>query len=413
MSEDLAHRIDVLQKRAVALKSGTAWRSENEMEEIVAEVRAVVEQLRETQHQLVESRKETELGESWLRSLVNTTQDAVVSIDREGRIVLFNPAAERIFGYTIEEIHGAKVNILMPMPYAAEHDSYIERYEKTGEAHSIGRIRTVEARRKDGGIFPIELSVAEVEKDDKVHYAAFIRDISEKTRLQELLIEKERLAMAGTVASGMAHEIGNPLNGMYMMVQMLERKLVEQNSGENIVARVSTIRDEIRRLTDILGDFRSLARRETYNFMPTALAALCSEIMLLAEQELKEARVQVESMFADDLPHVPADRDKLKQALVNLCKNAIEAMPNGGTLRLGGYPLEDRAVLEIADTGVGIKAGIDVFAPFVTTKAKGTGLGLMLTRKIVLDHGGTIAYTSEFGRGTIFKISLPLTRTSP
>ena len=123
---------------------------------------------------------EVRRGQAWLQSLIETTQDAVLSIDRQGRVVLFNPAAERIFGYTRDEVIGQKVNMLMAEPYATEHDEYIARYERTGEARAIGRIRTVTARRKNGEPFPIELSVTEIAVDQDVHYAAFIRDIRKK-----------------------------------------------------------------------------------------------------------------------------------------------------------------------------------------------------------------------------------------
>jgi two-component system sensor kinase FixL len=142
--------------------------------------------------------REIRRNANWLASLIETTQDAVVSIDRRGCIVLFNGAAERVFGYGADEIVGRKVNDLMAEPYATEHDEYIARYEKTGEARAIGRIRTVTARRKDGEPFPIELSVTEIAVDQDAHYAAFIRDISEKTRLQSQLVDSERLAAIGT-----------------------------------------------------------------------------------------------------------------------------------------------------------------------------------------------------------------------
>ncbi|MDH3445687.1 MAG: PAS domain S-box protein, partial [Deltaproteobacteria bacterium] len=133
-------------------------------------------------------------SEEWLRALIDTTQDAVISIDRKGQVVLFNPSAERMFGYRRQEIVGQKVNLLMAEPYSVEHEGYIARYERTGDARAIGRIRTVQAKRKNGEVFPIELSVTEIPSDDEVHYAAFIRDISEKAKLQAKTIENERLA---------------------------------------------------------------------------------------------------------------------------------------------------------------------------------------------------------------------------
>ena len=124
-----------------------------------------------------------------------------------------------------DEVIGQKVNMLMAEPYATEHDEYIARYESTGEARAIGRIRTVTARRKNGEPFPIELSVTEIAVDQDVHYAAFIRDISEKTRLQGQLLESERLAAIGTTAAKIGHELANPLNGMSLTIQLLEQRL--------------------------------------------------------------------------------------------------------------------------------------------------------------------------------------------
>jgi PAS domain S-box-containing protein len=202
--------------------------------------------------------------EAWLRSLVETTQDAVISIDQAGLMDQFNPAAERIFGYTRAEVYGQKVNLLMPEPYRSEHDNYITDYEHTRQARAIGRIRTVTAQRKNGEIFPIELSVTELKMDQKVRYGAFIRDISEKVRLQEQLVERERLAAVGTIAAKLAHEIGNPLNGMSMNVQLLERRLTrnDNDGDERSLGYIRNIQGEIDRLTLLLQDFRAMSRRQ-------------------------------------------------------------------------------------------------------------------------------------------------------
>ncbi|MCS6926003.1 MAG: PAS domain S-box protein, partial [Candidatus Binatia bacterium] len=167
---------------------------------------------------------ERERTQATFRSLIQTTQDAVIVIDRHSRIELFNPAAERIFGYTSAEVVGQHVRILMPEPYASEHDGYLARYEQTGEARAIGRTRTVVARRKGGEVFPMEISLAEVRVGSDVRYGAFIRDISDKVRLQEQLLERERLAAIGTTAAKLVHEIGNPLNSMFMAAQLLQRR---------------------------------------------------------------------------------------------------------------------------------------------------------------------------------------------
>ncbi|MGN6735343.1 MAG: PAS domain S-box protein, partial [Candidatus Binatia bacterium] len=227
-------------------------------------------------------------SEAWLRNLVATTQDAVVSIDRRGCVVLFNQSAERIFGYKAGEIVGRKVNVLMGDPYAAEHDGYIERYENTGEPRAIGRIRTVTARKKDGTLFPIELSVTEIDIDQNVHYAAFIRDISDKVELQKQLMESEKLAAIGGTAAKIGHEIANPLNGIYLTLQLVEQRLSRQASvDERVIADVTRIKKEIGRLNQLVQEFRTLSRQQDYHFRPMNVAPLLNETLDLQQLVLE------------------------------------------------------------------------------------------------------------------------------
>ena len=214
-----------------------------------------------------------------LRALIEATQDAVVFIDRQARIVIFNPAAERVFGYSQADVQGQKVNMLMAEPYASEHDGYIARYESTGEPHAIGRIRTVSARRKNGETFPIELSVTQLAAGEEVNYAAFIRDISEKVKLQKQAVENERLATIGTMAAKFGHELGNPLNGMSLTIQLLEQRLkrLAESTDDQVSSTVVRLKSEISRLNSLLQDFRSLSRKETYNFQSTNLSGLVGE----------------------------------------------------------------------------------------------------------------------------------------
>ena len=346
---------------------------------------------------------------SWLERLIDTTQDAVVSIDRRGCVMLFNAAAERVFGYSAREITGHKVNDLMAEPYASEHDQYIERYEKTGEAHAIGRIRTVTAKRKNGELFPIELSVTEIEADDDVHYAAFIRDISEKARLHAQLVENERLVAIGTTAAKIGHELANPLNGMSLTIQLLEQRLRKQSNllDTQITSTVNRLHTEVSRLSTLLEQFRSLSRREKFDFQRTTLTALVGEAIEIEMPRYAELGIQVECSFPSNLPTITVDIDKMKQVIFNLIKNAVEAMAGGGRISIKGSASENSIVLEISDTGTGIPAGIDIFEPFFTTKPQGTGIGLSVVQQIVSAHGGSISYSSEHGKGTTFVITLP------
>jgi PAS domain S-box-containing protein len=350
-----------------------------------------------------------ERSESWLRNLIATTQDAVVAIDRRGRIVLFNSSAERIFGYRAEEIIGEKVNRLMAEPYASEHDEYIARYERTGEARAIGRIRTVTAKRQDGALFPIELSATEIAVDQETHYAAFIRDISEKTRLQEKLLESERLAAIGNTAAKIGHEIANPLNGIYLTLQLIEQRLLRRpEPDEGSLSNVTRVKKEVARLNQLLQEFRTLARQQSYDFRPMHLPGLIGDVVDLQQPLLESQGIVVERKIPVDVPPLRVDEDKFKQALLNLLKNAAEAMPGGGVLTIAVTRQNEDVVIEVADTGVGIVPGTDVFAPFVTTKKEGTGLGLLIVRQIVAAHGGRISYESQPGKGTTFRLTLPL-----
>jgi signal transduction histidine kinase len=291
------------------------------------------------------------------------------------------------------------------------HDDYVERYEQTREPRAIGRIRTVAARRKNGEVFPIELSVTEVEVDEEVRYGAFIRDISERVRLQEQLIERERLAAIGTTAAKFAHEVGNPLNGMYMTAQLLERRLAKQGEAldKRVRSSLQNLMSEIIRLNQLLREFRALSRRRDLDLRSTALDVLVTETLAAAGPNYAARGIRVEQLFPADLPMVMVDGDKLKQVLLNLCKNAAEAMPQGETLTVRAHNSGEEVRLEVADTGVGIPAGVNIFEPFTTTKSEGTGLGLTIAQQIVAAHGGTITYTSEPGKGTTFTLVLPLT----
>jgi two-component system, LuxR family, sensor kinase FixL len=352
---------------------------------------------------------EVRRSQAWLQSLIETTQDAVLSIDRQGRIVLFNPAAEYIFGYSRDEVLGQKVNMLMAEPYATEHDEYIARYEKTGEARAIGRIRTVTARRKSGELFPIELSVTEIALDKEVHYAAFIRDISEKARLQTQLVENERLAAIGSTAARIGHELANPLNGMSLTIQLLEQRVnaLSGEAGNRLSPTVKRLRDEISRLQKLVTEFATISRKEKYVFRPINFMELIEDVIELQSAHLSQNGIEIQTSLASDLPILNIDGDKIKQALLNLIKNAGEAMPHGGRLSIEASKSGDAVIVEISDTGEGIPLDIDAFQPFVTTKKQGTGVGLVVVRQILTAHGGTVSYQSTVGQGTIFRLELP------
>ena len=345
--------------------------------------------------------------DSDVAKIVQATQDGFVTIDADSRIVAFNDAAERMFGYKADEVAGQDVKLLMPEPYAREHAGYIKRYEETGEPHAIGRIRTVMGKRKDGEEFPIELSVTQIGEGNAAQYGAFIRDISEKVRLQRELLDRERLATIGTTAAKFAHEVSNPLNGMFTQVQLMQRRLARaENPDERLQRGVEMLLRDIDRLNGLLDEFRSLSRRPHMDARPTDLVALCRELVMVEGPRMAEVNVKIEQKLEDGVPAVRADADKIKQVLLNLCKNAAEAMPDGGTVTVTAHVHDDRVALKIADTGQGIPDGLDIFAPFATSKPEGTGLGLPIVRQIITAHGGALHCDSDES-GTTFTVELP------
>ena len=239
------------------------------------------------------------------------------------------------------------------------------------------------------------------------------QSIIERARAEEKAFHSERLAAVGTTVAKIAHELANPLNGIYAGIQLGELFLKEPEIRRDaLTSLMANIKGEFDRLKSLLEELRSSTSKRKLNLEPTDLRALTEKFLSLQALEYERRRVKVVQDFAFDLSNVMADEDALTQVLLNLCKNSVEAMPEGGALTLRGINSGDHVVLEVIDTGSGISDGIDVFKPFDTTKSHGTGIGLAIVREIVALHEGNIDYTSEQGRGTTFRINLPAANES-
>jgi signal transduction histidine kinase len=251
-------------------------------------------------------------------------------------------------------------------------------------------------------VFPIELSVTDVGGSTNLRYAAFIRDVSAAQRMQRELVKKERLAAVGMGTSVLVHEIGNPLNNMFLSAQAMERSL--RKDGHRAHQRSLVITEEIRRLARLLDEFRGRGRQASESSL-IDLGELAQEVLASLVDSLQG--IGTELAVTHGLAAFRGQRDKLKQVLVNLCKNAIEAMPAGGSLTVGASSQGNQLVLFVQDTGPGIPEGMDVFQPFQTTKNYGTGIGLPVVRQIVESSGGSIDYKSQPEQGTRFTVTLP------
>jgi signal transduction histidine kinase len=235
-------------------------------------------------------------------------------------------------------------------------------------------------------------------------------------KLQEAqygMMRSERLAAAGTLASTLAHEVRNPLNAINLQLVLLARRLgrVDEPLREELTGLVDSSRHEITRLDQLVEEFLQLSSVDRVRLESAYPEEVAREVLTLMAPVARERSISVRDGLSGTLPAVPLDREKMRQVLMNLVRNAIEAMPEGGTLTVLSDAVEGAPVIRVADTGVGIDAGLDVFDFFTTTKRGGTGLGLPIARRIVEAHGGNLTYESQKGKGTVFSISFkPVTQ---
>jgi two-component system sensor kinase FixL len=347
--------------------------------------------------------------------------DATVVIETDGTIVSFNAAAVRQFGYSPDEAIGKNVNMLMPNPYSEQHDGYLARYLSTGERRIIGVDRVVVGRRKDGSTFPMKLAVGEMRTGDKVYFTGFIRDLTEREESQARLNEAQselarlsRLNELGEMASTLAHELNQPLSAIANYVQgciKILEKMDDEPAGRMRGALSETAKQALR-AGDIIRHLREFVTRGNTEKHPADIKKLIEEAGALALVGSKERGVRTVFDFGDASGLVMADRVQIQQVLINLMRNAMEAMRESETRELVVSTLraeDDKLIVRISDTGPGISDEIaaQLFQPFVTTKPGGMGIGLSISKRIIESHGGTINASRNNAGGATFEFTLP------
>ncbi len=359
--------------------------------------------------------------EAHLTSILNTVLDATIVIDRQGTIVSFNMAAVRQFGYAADEVIGRNVRILMPEPYQAQHDGYMERYMATGEKRIIGIDRVVVGRRKDGSTFPMKLAVGEMKSGDRLYFTGFVRDLTEReesaARLQEVQGELARLARLnelGEMASTLAHELNQPLSAIANYAQGCTRLLRGAEDGPS--PRVREALEEISRQSlragQIIRHLREFVMRGETDKQAEDIRKMVEEAGALALVGSRERGVRSVFDFRPGANLVLADRVQIQQVLINLMRNAMEAMSESQTreLTIRTMPHGNGMVaVEVSDTGPGIsdEVAARLFQPFVTSKAGGMGIGLSISKRIIESHGGAMeAHRADQG-GALFRFTLP------
>ena len=352
------------------------------------------------------------------RVIVEEMNEGAITLSPEGTILYCNQRFADLLKAPLEQVIGSSIQECFVREEAFEALAQ-KKVRGTAEGH---------LQRADGARVPVFISYNPVVIDEANTVCLIVADLTElkrqtalleeeRLRSEEKIRENQRLAVMGATAAVLTHEIANPLNGISITVQVMQRHLLEQSarSGQDdfLSSNLADLKLEIDRLGALLSDFRSLARRPQLHVAPIDLGALVDEVLKMLSSEAENSGVKVSQEVPPDLPVLNADSERLKQVFLNLFKNAIEAMPSGGKLTVSALAQERDIIMNIADTGSGIPEGVDIFQPFMTTKAHGTGVGMAVVRELLSAHGGTISYKSKRGQGTMFEIKLPLSPPPP
>jgi len=364
--------------------------------------------------------------EALLRAILETSPDGLITIDDDGLIQSFNPAAERVFGYAAAEVIGRNVSCLMPAPYRAEHDGYLERFLRTGEKRIIGIGREVLGQRKDGAIFPLELAVGEVRAAGRQFFAGFVKDVSARRqsehRLQELqaeLVHVARLSAMGEMASALAHELNQPLTAIINYAQTA-RGLVARRSGEGAAGLLSLLEktvEQASRAGQIIRRLRQFIAKGETDRTVEDVNGVVDEASALALIGTGGKGIAARRVLEKGLPPVLLDRIQIHQVITNLIRNggdALDGVERREIVISTGHAGQDSIEITIADTGPGLLPEVAdrLFQPFVTTKPGGLGIGLSICRSIVDAHGGRLFATDNPGGGMIFHVHLPTAESS-
>ncbi len=384
------------------------------------------------------------------RQLTESSLDAIVVADHQQRITLFNPAAERIFGYRAAEILGQPLTVLMPEEFRALHQRGFARYLQTRTSRLVGHTVELRGLRRDGTDFPLELSLSVVDRGGEVQFLGSLRDVTERNRMRVMMIQSEKLASIGLLSAGVAHEINNPLAYVANNLVVLERDLrglmdlvalheegrpalaavrpdlarrAEELAEEidlpyiraNLDRQLARTREGVQRVTRIVHSLRSLARTAPPQLQDASVPDLVEASLEIIRGQLRRRGIEVEQHYEGPVK-VRCVVPQLSQVLLNLLINALQAIEaagsaGGGRIRVAARRVGDEILIEVADNGCGIAAGDlpRLFDPFFTTKplGEGTGLGLSISHNIITGHGGRIEVASSPGKGSCFQVFLP------
>jgi PAS domain S-box-containing protein len=361
-------------------------------------------------NKMSETLSRTTVSKEYFTAIVNATPLPVVAVDRDAKVMLWNPAAEQLFGWDAEEVMGK------PYPIVSEAEK--ADFKISLDAMLAGRSfkdRQTTRRRRDGTAIVVSVSAAPLLRADGSigGSVAVIADLTERKALESRMAQSEKLSAIGQLAAGVAHELNNPLGVILGFAQTLSQKT---DDGDPLALPLRSIARESLRCKELVQNLLTFSRQDRKTLEPLELTSAVSGALMLVDTQARIRGVELRRELGAAELMVLGNANQIQQIVINLCTNALDATPRGGavTVLCGRREQDGRAWarVEVRDTGAGIPAAIrqKIFDPFFTTKdpGKGTGLGLSLVYELVNHHHGRLDFTSEEGRGTAFFVDIPL-----
>lgn len=344
-------------------------------------------------------------SEKKFRAIIDTATDAVLIINENNKIVLFNNAAKKIFGYSRSEVLGKDLDMLIPRQ-DRDHYRFLKNFLETRSAKAMGKTLSLKALRKGAEEFPVEMGLSRFEMGGNFTFTAIIRDISTQKKLERQLLQSERLAAVGQTVAHVAHEIKNPL----MIIGGFSQQIRKSLADDKAVKKLDMISEEVERLEKMVASLGDLTKAYKLAKRSSDINSLALDVMKVMGGMYPRDKYMLKTELSPDLKQISCDPDKIKQVFMNIISNGIEAMENGGTITISTKNRPNSVEIRTRDEGIGIREEdlLRIFEPFYTTRERGSGLGLPISYKIVQAHRGEITAHSMPGQGTTFVIRLPL-----
>lgn len=344
-------------------------------------------------------------SEKTYRAVLDSATDAIISIDETNKIIFFNQAAKKIFGYSGREVLGKSLDMIIPQRYG-DHKKYVQGFLKKRNKDLTGVKKSLMGLRQHGEEFPIELNLSLLEMDGRTIITGIIRDLSRQQQMEGRFLQSTRLAAVGQAVAHVAHEIKNPL----MIIGGFSSQIRASMEDDASIRKLDMVLEEVKRMENLVADLGDFTKEYQLMKRPADVNAVLRDVIKIMNGIYShEKHYYFKELLSDNIGEIHCDPDKLKQVFINIITNGIQAMKKGGTISISTEKIDNGVEIRINDEGMGISESDlqYIFQPFFTTREKGSGLGLSISYKLIEAHDGHIWAVSQPGKGTTFFIQLP------